>query len=294
MKALLREGDLLEGRYQVGKAIAKGGFAVVYAGRDLQQQRPVAIKALRTDADDFDAVASQRFVQEAAVALRLQHPNIVHTLACGQSPDGIPFIVMEHLLGQTLAKTIYEAPTPPERVFVFLEQMLTALEVAHGAGVVHRDLKPSNVFVCAQPPSLLYKILDFGFVKVLDSRETPLTLQGQRVGTPGYMAPELMTEGVVSPAVDLYALGILAHELLTARPAFAGKGIERAFAQLQGGPQPAPEEIQASPLYKVVADLLHSAPGQRPPSAAAARERLQAAAATPRPVKRWWHGWRRH
>jgi serine/threonine-protein kinase len=266
----LRAGEIIAQRYRIDNAIARGGFAAVWGAWDLKLDSPVALKVLRCDADQFDSAARKRFVQESALMQELDHPNIVRTYDCGEDEDGLLFIVMEKLEGHTLTARLQHR-NPPGTIRHVLEQMLEALGYAHQRGLIHRDLKPSNVFLCAAPddPRPTVKLLDFGFAKLLDSEVgVRLTLVGERVGTPGYMAPEQLNDGAANPKVDLYVVGVLGYEMLTGEQAFKGEGIQRAMAQMKGNPKSPEPELAKLPIYGVISKLLEYNPKHRYASAA--------------------------
>ncbi|MFH2005613.1 MAG: serine/threonine-protein kinase [bacterium] len=286
----LELGQVLAGRYQVDGLIAAGGFAVVYHGTQLAQERPVAIKALHVNVTASDPAAIERFVREAAIAAHLQHPNLVQILDFGKTRDDVLYMVMEQLHGEPLHVMLYEEPMSPRRVHHLLRQILDALTFAHGQGLIHRDLKPSNVFLCKVFTSTdvdrreWVKILDFGMAKGIrkagnigQMMKVTLTLSGDRVGTPGYMAPEMMKDGaLVTPLVDLYVAGLLGYEMLVGQKAFAGTGMARAVAQLDGDPPEPAGFIGGHPLYGIIRQLIARDPGQRFQSAEEALTALDA------------------
>lgn len=266
----LDTGQVLAGRYQVDGLIAAGGFAVVYHGQRVSDHTPVAIKALHINVTDSDPAAIDRFVREAAIAAHLQHPNLVRILDFGKTRDDVLYMVMEHLYGEPLFVHLFKEPITPGRVHHVLRQLLDALVFAHGSGLVHRDLKPSNVFLCkvmgkdGAADNVWVKILDFGMAKgvrksgkIGSAMKVTLTLSGDRVGTPGYMAPEMFKEGATpTPLVDLYVVGLLGYEMITGTKAFRGEGMQRAVAQLESNPTRPPDPIASHPLYAVVDRLI--------------------------------------
>ncbi|OIP44575.1 MAG: hypothetical protein AUK47_00725 [Deltaproteobacteria bacterium CG2_30_63_29] len=305
---LLKQGQILANTIRVDSPVGAGGFALIYTGFRLDDQAAVIIKALRADAEDVDPVAVKRFIREAAVAAQLEHPNIVRTLSFGQTRDNVLYIVLERLNGQTLANAMFEEPVEPELVHELLRQMLSALSYAHSHGIVHRDIKPSNLFVCApghrgstgELEEDTVKLLDFGFVKVLKMQEKPgaqrsgfyepLTKVGQAVGTPGYMAPEVLRGQEATHLVDLYAVGVLAYELLTGKAAFDGVGLERAMNQMSSKPTPPPLELAKLPLFAIVWKLIEANPKKRYQSAADALADLARIDDVPAPEKKG-RGW---
>lgn len=286
-RTALKPGQILAETYRVDSPLDSGGNAEIYLATRLQDGLPVAIKALRIDVEQNDPAAPDRFVREAALAAHLRHPNLVRIFDFGRSRETVLYMVMERLVGRTLSSILYGAPLEPTRVLHILCQLLDALVVAHGQGAVHRDLKPSNVFLCpvqaSQPgdPEDWVKILDFGFAKGLSTKlgkemRRTLTLDGSIVCTPGYVAPELLSgKGRLTPLVDLYAVGIMGHEMLTGEPAFPGEGIERATLQLARDPPEPPGFISQSPMYQTIRHLMTRDPAARTQSASLALRELQ-------------------
>ncbi|GAA1912114.1 Stk1 family PASTA domain-containing Ser/Thr kinase [Nocardioides lentus] len=205
------EGRLVDGRYLVGPRIARGGMAVVHRATDVRLDRTVAIKVMHASlGDDPEFVA--RFVREARSAARLSHPHVVAVHDQGQA-DGLVYLVMEHLPGRTLRDVVRdEAPLPPRRALALLEPVLSALSAAHRAGIVHRDVKPENVLIGDDGA---VKVADFGLAKAVSTETQHTATSGVLIGTVSYLAPELLTEGTSDTHADVYAAGIVLHELLT-------------------------------------------------------------------------------
>ncbi|WP_239455302.1 Stk1 family PASTA domain-containing Ser/Thr kinase [Nocardioides gilvus] len=208
-------GRLLDRRYLLLRRIARGGMAGVYEAVDQRLERTVAIKVMHPgmgDGNDFAA----RFVREARAAAKLSHPNVVAVHDQGED-DGIVFLAMEYVPGQTLRDVIKDrAPLSPAAALALLEPVLGALAAAHRAGVVHRDIKPENVLIGegqAGDPALV-KVADFGLAKAI-SATSQHTATGVVIGTVSYLAPELVVQGQADARVDVYAVGVVLHELLT-------------------------------------------------------------------------------
>ena len=204
--------ELLAGRYELRGVLGRGGMAEVHEGWDIRLDRAVAVKLLYP-VYVADPVLRGRFEAEARAAAGLNHPNIVSVHDSGDH-DGTPFIVMERLPGQTLADVIAQGPMPPERVRTMLRDVLGALDAAHAAGIVHRDIKPGNVLVA---PTGAMKVADFGIAKTAGAAHTAT---GQVIGTMAYMSPARVAGAPASVADDLYALGVMAYEALTAQRAY--------------------------------------------------------------------------
>lgn len=200
----------LADRYQLGEVIGRGGMAEVRAGHDLRLDRPVAVKLLRSDIAHQPGVR-QRFESEARLAARLSHPNVVSVYDSGETPDGVPFIVMERLPGSTLADRLRAGPMSEEEVRELARQVLSALQAAHSAGVMHRDVKPGNILAAGGG---LWKVGDFGIAKaVMDVGGDP-TMTVALLGTPAYLAPERLHGAPATAASDIYSVGVVLYESL--------------------------------------------------------------------------------
>jgi eukaryotic-like serine/threonine-protein kinase len=207
------------GAFEVGDVIGRGAIGEVYEARHVDDQRAVAIKVLHPHLQD-DRGHVKRFLREAEITGSLDSPHIPRTFESGVAGDGAPFLAMELLAGSDLASELRRKKrlALPE-VDQLVEQVASALTVAHAAGVVHRDIKPQNLFrTDANPP--LWKILDFGVSKLTTGSGT-LT-GGAAVGTPAYMAPEQVAGGRVDARADVFAFAAVAYRALTGRPAFSG------------------------------------------------------------------------
>jgi serine/threonine protein kinase len=212
--------NVLTGRYRLDERLGRGASGEVWRGHDLKLSRPVAIKVLR-DADP-DKTMRKRFRREAATAASLQHACITVVYDYDEH-DGQMFIVTELLRGEDLGKVLAAFPDglAVSRALDFGVQLADALIAAHAQGIVHRDLKPANIFI--QVGDRL-KVCDFGLARDLNSTSS-LSMTGDVIGTPAYMAPEQWLGPAASPSVDLYALGCIMHEMLTGQPPFTGPGL---------------------------------------------------------------------
>ena len=267
--------------YLVKGRLGAGGMGIVYEGEQTVIGKRVAIKVLKSEvAGNPDVV--KRLVAEARAVNSVGHRNIIDVFGFGEIPDGRQAIIMELLEGESLEQLInrYRAEhrtMPLEELLVVLDEMLSALAAAHTAGVIHRDLKPSNVFLCQQRDGSRYvKILDFGIAKlgVLgDAAHNASVL----VGTPAYMAPEQAMGGVVSPALDLYAVGVMAFELLTGRLPFIADSLFQLITKHQQERPPLPSSLNLSlpdELDDLVMKLLEKRPEDRFGNANAVRSEV--------------------
>lgn len=205
--------ELLLDRYELRGVLGHGGMAEVRDGWDTRLNRAVAVKLLHP-ALSAAPDTRRRFEDEARSAAALNHPNIVSVHDCGED-QGRFFIVMERLPGATLADEIARGPMPVHRVRAVLDDVLAALTVAHGAGVLHRDIKPANILVSADGRAM--KVADFGIAKTAGAAHT---LTGQIIGTMAYMSPERIAGAPASVADDIYAVGVVGFEAATGYRAF--------------------------------------------------------------------------
>ncbi len=206
----LRES--LAPEFQLEGELGRGGMGTVFLARDVALDRPVAIKSMRPEY--ASAAAVERFQGEAQTLAKLRHAHIVPVHATGLARGlGIPFYVMDYLVGETLEQRLVQGALPQADAIRLCGQLLDALAVAHRHGIVHRDIKPSNVFLEGGGAILT----DFGIAKRLDRQEAALTAPGQALGTPLYMPPEQSSGRDVTPQTDLCALAMVVYEALTGR-----------------------------------------------------------------------------
>ena len=207
-----RIGTDIAGRYRTERLIGRGGMGVVYGGRHLWTERPVAIKVLKSQYSE-DPYFARRFLQEARTAAGIRHPHVVDVLDMGQDEDGTVYIVLELLAGESLADRLKRTSRlSPDSVVGTLLPVMEAVAKAHARGVVHRDLKPDNIFLAEDEvvsPDVIPKVLDFGIAKVLEG-STLSTHTGAIIGTPAYMAPEQFLGGLVDAKSDQFAFCVSA------------------------------------------------------------------------------------
>ena len=266
-----------EGRYRLVRRIAAGGMGEVWEADDTVLGRRVALKFLVAElaADDR---ATRRFVREARATARLAHPNVARVYDFGRD-GGAPFLVMELLEGETLARRLADGPLPPAGAARVAAAVADALDAAHQRGIVHRDVKPANVMLT---PSGEVKVMDFGIAAAAD--ETHSTTGSGMYATVAYVSPERVAGEPATPASDLYSLGAVLYELLCGRPPFSAR-TPALVARAHLHDRPAPVRQLAPwvprPLAEAAEAALAKDPARRPSSAAAFAARIRAAARLP-------------
>jgi serine/threonine protein kinase len=220
LNSYLTAKDLIDERYKIESELGRGGFAIVYLAKDLRlNEREVVIKVLNEEMIDF-SWALQKFLKEISALAKLNHPNVISIYDSGVLTNGRPFFVMEYIKGNTLRKLLYGANSGlnPSRVANIITQLGKALSNVHRENIYHRDLKPENILVHLVNGQEHIKVIDFGIATVKESSSVS-TLTNTITGTPIYIAPEQL-EGKPSASSDIYAMGVIAYELLTGRPPF--------------------------------------------------------------------------
>jgi eukaryotic-like serine/threonine-protein kinase len=276
MNFTLDAGTVLHGRYRLAEPIAVGGQGEVWRAEDISLGRPVAVKVLRGEYSG-DPEFRTRFRSEALHAAGLSHPGIAQVFDYEEGGGGSPcYLVMEYVDGESLSATIArEAPLSPGRVLDIVVAVASALAAAHAAGLVHRDVKPGNLLV-GRDGSI--KITDFGIARAVDA--VPLTKTGMIMGTPLYLSPEQAWGRQATAASDLYALGVIAYELLTARRPYEGSPAAVLLAHRDTPLPPLPASVPPG-----VAGLVHALtakdPEARPGSATAVADRASRLRADP-------------
>jgi serine/threonine-protein kinase len=256
---------VLGGRYRLTERIAGGGMGEVWQAEDTVLGRTVAVKLLRREYAD-DATFLARFRNEARHTAGLSHPGIALVYDFGEGTDedgGSPYLVMEHVPGDPLSTIVSrEGALSPERTMDVVGQAALGLQAAHDAGVIHRDVKPGNILVT---PDGVVKVTDFGIARATNA--VPLTRTGAIMGTAYYISPEQASGRPVTPASDVYSLGIVAYECLTGRRPFDGDTpVSVALAQVSQEPPDLPADLP-DPVRELVRRMLAKDPAARPASA---------------------------
>src|SRR4051794_32519123 len=239
------------GPYEIISAAGAGGMGEVYRARDTRLDRIVAIKVLPSHLSAHPDLR-QRLEREARAVSKLSHPHICALFDIGHQ-DGIDFLVLEYLEGETLVDRLRRGPLPPEQLLRDAIQIADALENAHRNGIVHRDLKPGNVMLTKSGA----KLLDFGLarataevrpgadlVTMVTEGERPLTAEGSVVGTFQYMAPEQLEGASADQRSDIFAFGAMLHEMATGKPAFSGKTRASLIAAILSSEPPPVSSLQ--------------------------------------------------
>ena len=255
-KATLPGECLLSNRYLLEKRLGRGAMGQVYLARDQNLlTRRVAVKTVRpnllTDEDLQEGEAAARFEREARAAASIRHPNVVDVTDYGQSSEGVLFLVMEYVEGETLYQLLRrEGTLGLQRTAAIMQQVVAGVDAAHDQGILHRDLKPANIFIMQSrrkgpggEDDGFVKVGDFGLAKIIshDDSETTVTGPASRgiLGTPEYMAPEQMQPGLKLDArADVYALASIAYHMLGGRPPFGGDFTQLIAQKLTQDPTP--------------------------------------------------------
>jgi len=254
-------GRVLEGRYRVERRLARGGMSTVYEGTDLRLDRRVAIKVM-AEALASDPAFIASFIREARSAARLAHLNVVSVSDQGEH-DGLVFLVMELVRGQTLRDVIHEqGRLSPAQAFAVLAPTLSGLSAAHRTGLIHRDVKPENILLSSDG---LVKVADFGLARAVAGTGTTSVTNGVLLGTVAYLAPEQIERGKADARSDVYAAGIVLYEMLTGRPPYSGDTALSVAYQHVNNDVPLPSTTV--PTIPVEIDELVSSATRRDPAA---------------------------
>jgi serine/threonine protein kinase len=224
------EGSIVADRYHILKKIGEGGMGRVYLAEHVKMGRKSALKVLHPGmVKDLDAIT--RFNREAANASRITHPNVAAVYDFGETADGLIYLAMEFVDGESLASVIEKnGPLPPKRAGEIVRQTGEALAVAHEAGLVHRDLKPDNILLVAtREGGDLVKVVDFGIAKGADDNSHKVTKTGHVIGTPDYMSPEQFAGDALDGRTDIYSLGLVAFNMLTGRLPFPSESARESL-----------------------------------------------------------------
>src|SRR3954463_512219 len=253
------------GEYTIDCKLGDGGMATVYGATHPLIGKKAAIKVM-DPALSLDAGLVERFILEARAVNAIGHPNIVDVFSFGRLSDGRSYFVMEWLQGETLYDRMWERKPTLDEALDVIDQVCDALEAAHEKGIVHRDLKPANIFLCpVRGRRDLVKLLDFGVAKLIATAEgfeegdvmnrPPQTMTGQVVGTPDYISPEQARAKPVDGKTDIYALGVIAYEMILGRRPFEADNSADVVRMHLSEPPPSPRSLWPE-VPQLLSDLL--------------------------------------
>ncbi len=279
-------GQTLADKYRVEELLSQGGMGTVYRGTHILMDKTVAIKVLNPSLAADDTIVA-RFSREARAASRISHPHALNVTDFGESQNGVVFLIMEYLHGQTLKEVIQSAgPMPLPRVVEIVRQVCGALDAAHGEGVIHRDLKSDNIMLVDVGGGDWAKVLDFGIAKIKEpvggTTDPALTSPNLIIGTPQYMSPEQCSQTAELDArSDIYSLGVILYELLSGHVPFMGESPTAIMMKHLQEPAPSlldeRKDVPAS-VGRVVARAMAKRPEDRYQSAGELAEALTVAA----------------
>jgi serine/threonine-protein kinase len=298
----LLDNGVRVGSYSLIERLGSGGMGEVWLARHQLLARPAAVKIIHETAvtgHEDPHVVRQRFAREANVTATLQSPHTVQLFDFGMTESGSFYYVMERLRGMDLQRMVERhGPLPPARAVFLLKQVCRSLSEAHLLGLVHRDIKPANLFVCRLGQEFDFvKVLDFGVVSHQTEQATaPITARGVVLGTPAFLAPELVAHQSFDGRADIYSLGCVAFWLLTARPPFEGSNAMAVLMQHSNAaplpPSALAEEPIAHDLDALVVQCLSKDPSQRPATADELAAHLDALSLTTdwdqKRAREWW------
>ncbi len=279
-------GTLIAEKFEILEQLGEGAMGRIYRAKHLALDRTIAIKVLHKHLGGEDRVA-KRFHREAKAASRLAHPNSVHIIDFGRTPDGLLYIAMELLEGEDLQTILdHDHPLSPQRIGTILVPALRAVEEAHRAGVIHRDFKPDNIIVWEDRGGREHvKVCDFGIAKILDSSGSSITVDGFVCGTPQYMAPEQARGDEIDHRVDVYAAGVVLYQMLVGKVPFGGDtALGIITKHLTDTPVPPHERVPQLGVPRAIEDIAMKAmskdPGERYQSAGEMADAIEAAVKT--------------
>ncbi|WP_188192291.1 serine/threonine-protein kinase [Nonomuraea sp. SYSU D8015] len=278
---MLGAGTTLNDRYVLTGRLGGGGMGEVWRADDTVLGRAVAVKVLMPALTE-DPTLAQRFLNEARAMATLHHPGVVDVYDYGTCEAGgrrLSFLVMEYIRGESLDRVLRRGPLGPAATMRLIAEVGDALAAAHAQGIVHRDVKPANLMVRPEGGVVL---TDFGIAHSVSAGH--LTATGTMLCSAGYCAPELATASEVTPAVDVYALGVVAYECLTGELPFQGNTpVQIIFKHLNSPIPPLPAEVPPGPRH-VVERALEKAPDRRWPTVADMAEAARRATTSPSTV----------
>ena len=264
-------GQVLEDRYKINRLLGAGGMGRVYLATNLNTEKPYAIKVMHSELLHNED-AQKRFTREARAISAIAHPHIVELYDFGQTPSGLPFLVMEYLVGTSLRTYLDDSGNsglPLSQALCIAMQIARALQHVHERGIIHRDIKPDNIHLIASEEQAIFaKLIDFGIARI--QSQAPVTQIARGLPSTWAYAPPEVHHGAVepSPAIDIYALGITLYEIIVTRRPFSGEALAVVWAHLRTVP---PRLSESKPgvgipedLDVLVAQMLAKDPARRP------------------------------
>ena len=232
--------EALRGRFQLERELGHGGMATVFLARDLQQDRPVAIKVM--DPTLASAVGAERFLREIALARSMEHPLIVPLYESGDA-SGVLYYVMPYVEGESLYERLKQVPRLPlDEALRVTRDIAAALEYAHRRGILHRDLKPENILLAGGHAL----VADFGLARAIGADSQKLTATGLVVGTIYYMSPEQICEDrALDQRTDIYRLGCILYEMLAGSPPYTAPSLREVVVRVLRAPVPSVRRLRA-------------------------------------------------
>lgn len=262
--------DILDGKYRLDDRLGEGAVGIVYRATHLGLKKVFALKLLKPSLA-LDPFSVTRFQREAEALGRLRHPHIVEVTDFGiDSATEAPYLVMELLEGVPLSKLCQKGPLPLDQALPILDAIAAAIDAAHEQGILHRDLKPGNVLLCDENRTV--KVLDFGLAEISGEE---VTATEDLLGTPLYVAPEVIRHSPSGRAADVYSFGVIAYELLAGKPPFRGSTLEVLAGHLEREP---PAGALSTEVWSALRDSLAKDPALRPATAREVVRRLRIAA----------------
>jgi serine/threonine protein kinase len=238
----IRSGDIVDGKYCVGRMLGSGGMGIVMEARHIDLDVPRAIKVMRSAMDERDPNAEERFRREARAAASLTGEHVAHVYDVGILPSGERYIVMEYLTGINLQELVRERGALPVRKAVtYLRQACAGIAEAHKQGILHRDIKSSNLFLMKRG---LVKVIDWGLAKQILNGETCITASNCMVGSLDYISPEQINSCAIDVRSDIWSLGVVLYELVTGKLPFSGVRCEQIINNILRKQPISPSQIQ--------------------------------------------------
>jgi serine/threonine protein kinase len=282
-------GKVIDNRYRIESKVGVGGMGAVYRATRLLIGDEVAIKILHS-AQNADSTTTERFRREAQSAARLKHPNAVTIYDFGVSSEGLQYLVMDLVEGESLREIIKKrGPLTPTSASEIIRQVCAALDAAQQQGVIHRDIKPDNIIVNSTASGLRVKVLDFGIAKLRDHTASNLTQTGSVMGTPHYMSPEQCLGEELDSRSDIYSLGVVLYEMLCGVVPFKSPTSTAVVIQHVNQPPPSLRSLNLSIPMAVEAVVLHALEKRRearPQTAGELSRELDAAVMGEPPVQK--------